>query len=260
MTSYESLNVSLDDGIGRIELNRPEKRNALNRLVVEELRRSLGELNESEELRAIVLSGAGPAFCAGADLAYLEELSRFGLQENMEDSAALAAMFRSIWESPAPVIARVHGPAIAGGCGLAAVCDISIAVREARFGFTEVGIGFIPAVVSAFVLRKGMQSRTRELLLNGKVIDAEEAWRRGLITSVVADEKELDEVVDDQLRRFRTVDREAVRLTKQMLTAMDGMTLDSSLDYAARLNAAARQLPGCREGIRRFLDSRRDDR
>ena len=251
---YQRLEVSIQDGVGTIQLNRPEKRNALDRAMVQELYEAVTAMGESQDARAIVLGGYGSAFCAGADLAYLRELAAYSIVDNMEDSASLARTLKAIWQSPIPVIARVHGPAIAGGCGLATVCDVVVAVQSAKFGYTEVGIGFIPAIVMAFLTRKAQQIQTRELLLTGRIIEAPEALERGLITTVVADETQLDEHIAGLCKAICKADPTAVNLTKQMLTALDGMSMDASLDYASRMNAAARMTPGCQEGIRRFLE------
>ena len=257
--SYERILVEIDNGVGRITLNRPEKRNALDRLMVDELGSALQRLAIREEVRSVVIAGAGSVFCAGADLAYLQKLAAFTITENMEDSAALAETLRAIWEMPKPVIARVHGHAIAGGCGLATVCDVVVAVEGAKLGYTEVGIGFVPAIVMAFLLRKSPQMATRELLLSGRVIPASEAFKRGLVTTLVADENELDQEIERLTTAFNKADATAVGLTKEMLTALDGMSLDASLDYASRMNAAARMTPGCQEGIRKFLEKNKGE-
>jgi methylglutaconyl-CoA hydratase len=253
--AYTLLQTEIDEGIGRIWLNRPEKRNALDRTMVEELREAVEEMGGDERVRVIVLGGRGPAFCAGADLEYLRRMADFTVLDNMEDSSALARTLKTIYEIPKPVIARVHGPAIAGGCGLATVCDIIIANSEASFGYTEVKIGFIPAIVMAFLLRKVSQIQSRELLLTGRIIDAREAHARGLVTTFIdGDAAALDTAVMQTARAIVKASSSAVALTKQMLTALDGMPLDSALDYAARMNALARMTPDCREGIARFLD------
>ena len=246
--------VQDENGVGRITLNRPEKRNALDRVMVDELDHAIKSFATNDHIRSIVLAGAGSAFCAGADLEYLCQLSEFSIIDNMEDSAALARTLSAIWESPKPVIARVHGDAIAGGCGLATVCDVAVAVESAKFGYTEVGIGFVPAIVMAFLLRKAPQMQTRELLLSGEVLSAKETMKRGLITTLVGNEEELDLEIGRLTTAFRKTDRTAVQLTKQMINAMDGMSLESALDYAARMNAAARMTPGCQAGIKKFLE------
>jgi methylglutaconyl-CoA hydratase len=253
--TYTLLETGIDGGIGRVWLNRPEKRNALDRTMVEELRAAFEAMRDDDAVRVIVLGGRGPAFCAGADLDYLRGMAAFTVLDNMEDSAALAATLKTIYESPKPVIARVHGPAIAGGCGLATVCDVVVAASEASFGYTEVKIGFIPAIVMAFLIRKVSQIQSRELLLSGRVIDAREAHARGLVTTLVeGDAAALDAAVDAVARNIAKASPSAVALTKAMLTALDGMPLDSALDYAARMNALARMTPDCQAGIARFLD------
>lgn len=251
--AYTRLEIEIGDGIGRIWLNRPEKRNALDRTLVEELGSAIESMTASDDVRVIVLGGRGPAFCAGADLEYLRRMAEFSVLDNMEDSAALARTLRAIYESPKPTIARVHGPAIAGGCGLATVCDIVIAAEEASFGYTEVRIGFIPAIVMAFLIRKAPQMRTREILLSGRIIDAREAYERGLVTTVTG-AGELDAVVNDTAAGIAKASPSAVAMTKQMLTALDGMPLDSALDYASRMNALARMTPDCQRGIAKFLN------
>lgn len=252
--AYQRLEAETREGIRHIRLNRPDKRNALDRLMVEELYQALEEADRDEAVRAIVLGGNGSAFCAGADLAYLRELAAYSIVDNMDDSSALASTLHAIWKSSKPVVARVHGPAIAGGCGLATICDIVVAVESAKFGYTEVGIGFVPAIVMAFLIRKAPQMSTRELLLTGRIFDAREAYERGLVTTVVEDEAALDLHIETLCSSFRKADPTAISLTKQMLTALDGMSLEASLDYASRMNAAARMTPGCQEGIRRFLE------
>jgi methylglutaconyl-CoA hydratase len=252
--AYSLLQTEIDAGIGRIWLNRPEKRNALDRTMVEELRAAAEEMGSNESVRAIVLGGRGPAFCAGADLDYLRRMAAFTVLDNMDDSAALARTLKTIYEVPKPVIARVRGPAIAGGCGLATVCDIVVAGAEASFGYTEVRIGFIPAIVMAFLLRKVSQIQSRELLLSGRIIGAGEAHARGLVTRLVEGDEDLDGVVNEIATAITKASPSAVALTKEMLTALDGMPLDSALDYAARMNALARMTPDCQEGIAKFLN------
>jgi methylglutaconyl-CoA hydratase len=241
-------------------MTRPEKRNALDATLVGELHDAIVAMGANESIRVVVLGGRGPAFCAGADLAYLKMMSEFTTIDNMNDSASLARTLNAIYELPKPVIARVHGPAIAGGCGLATVCDIVVASPAASFGYTEVKIGFIPAIVMAFLVRKGLQTQTRELLFTGRIIDAAEGYRRGLVTTVVEPrENESPEIALDRHIEITTSEivkasASAVAMTKQMLTALDGMPLSSALDYAARMNALARMTPDCRAGIARFLE------
>ncbi len=258
--NYQRLELELENGVARVWLNRPDKRNALDRVMVDELYAIFQNLKEDEAVRAVVLGGRGPAFCAGADLAYLRELAEFSVLDNMDDSAALARTLQAIYEIPKPVIARVHGPAIAGGCGLATVCDIVVATESAKFGYTEVRIGFIPAIVMAFLVRKVSQIQARELLFTGKIIDAREAMKRGLVTDVVAADEEanpesaLDEHIAGITAEILKASPTAVELTKEMLTALDEMPMASALDYAARMNAVTRMTPDCKEGIAGFLN------
>jgi methylglutaconyl-CoA hydratase len=256
--SFQRLEIEIDGGVGRIWLNRPDKRNALDRVLVEELREAIAMLVGDDSVRSIVLGGRGPAFCAGADLAYLREISGYSVTDNMEDSAALARTLQAIYEAPKPTIARVHGPAIAGGCGLATVCDIIVAGPGASFGYTEVRIGFIPAIVLAFLLRKVPQVQARELVLTGRIIDAREAVARGLVTTLVDGDGEgipaLDAYIATLTAVINRTSASGVSLTKQMLTALDGMPLASALDYASRMNALTRMTPDCQAGIARFLE------
>lgn len=258
--THTSLEIDIADGIGRIWMNRPEKRNALDATLVGELHDAITAMGADDAVRVVVLGGRGSAFCAGADLAYLRDMSEFTVIDNMNDSASLARTLQAIYELPKPVIARVHGPAIAGGCGLATVCDIIVASSGASFGYTEVKIGFIPAIVMAFLLRKGLQMQTRELLLTGRIIDAAEACRRGLVTTVVqqnesdSPEAALDAHIEGITKEIVRASASAVALTKQMLTALDGMPLSAALDYASRMNALARMTPDCRNGIAKFLE------
>lgn len=259
MPEYQRLEIERAQSAGFIYLNRPEKRNALDSLMVSELHDAVQELGGDDAVRSIVIAGRGKAFCAGADLAYLQQLAQFTALDNMADSASLARTLRAIYEVPKPVIARVHGPAIAGGCGLATVCDIVVAVEQATFGYTEVKIGFIPAIVMAFLVRKSQQMQTRELLLSGRIIAAAEAFQRGLVTTVIPGNGEeaiaaLDAHIATLTAEFAAASGSAITLTKQMLTALDGMPLTSALDYASRMNALARLTPDCQAGIAQFLN------
>ncbi len=236
-----------------LTLNRPEKRNALSHALVLELREALQEANLNPDVRSVVVTGAGAAFSAGADLESLQDLLQASPVENLADSEHLAALFEQIYTSPKPVIARVNGHAIAGGCGLAAVCDFSIATEAARFGFTEVRIGFVPAIVAVFVLRKLGESAARNLLLRGTLVSAQEAAAVGLITRVVPQE-DLDRAVQDLAQELATeTSSSAVALTKQFLAGIKGMGLKEALAYAAQMNAFARGTDDCKAGIEAFL-------
>lgn len=236
-----------------LTLNRPDKRNPLSAELVEALSRELAAVATDDSIRVVVLTGAGMAFSAGADLQALERMQEAGYDENLADSTRLAALFEAIYRHPKPIIARVNGHAIAGGCGLAAVCDLSVAVDGAKLGFSEVRIGFVPAIVSIFVLRKLREGAARELFLRGHIIDARRAADVGLINEVVAPD-ELDARVQELAHELsRETSPEAIALTKRLLADVPSMGLRAALDYAAELNARARATDDCRAGVRAFL-------
>ncbi len=241
------------DGFARLRLNRPEKRNALSPELLHALSNGLQELSTRSEIRAVVLEGAGPAFCAGADLAYLHQLTQFSAMENLADSELLMQVLWQVYSYPKPVIAKVHGPAIAGGCGLASVCDIVVAARHgARFGYSEVRLGFVPALVGVFLVHKIGDQRARRLLLTAELISAEEAERLGLVNYVVED-AELDAFVEKLARRLASHSASSLQLTKALLNSVHSMSLESALHYAAGLNVLARTTPEFRAGVESFL-------
>ena len=249
---------TIANGIGTITMNRAEKRNALSAELVKGLHAAFTTFATDEAVRVIVLKGEGPAFCAGADLAYLQRISENSPLENLTDSTALKDMFQTIVECPKPVVAMVHGAAIAGGCGLATVCDIVVASREnALFGYSEVRIGFIPAIVMVYLVRKIGDTQARRMVLMADNISAEEALGLGLITMVVDDELLHDETmrVAQQLAKNSS---SAMALSKMMLSAVQGMSLDAGLHYATVMNALARQTDDCKEGIAKFLKSNKE--
>lgn len=251
---FERLKYSVGDRKARITLNRPEKRNALDDVMVKELTAAFSQAGKDQSVKVVVLAGAGPAFCAGADLEYLQRLSKFDLEENRADSQQLAHLFRVIYELRKPVVAVVNGPALAGGCGLATVCDFVIASEEkAKFGYTEVRIGFIPAVVMIFLIKRVGEARARELILRGNIISATEAKEMGLI-NIVIPERELESAADTLCTELiEQNSATAMGLCKEMLSKLQGMNLMDSLDFAANMNAAARMTPDCKQGISSFL-------
>ena len=248
------IETTTDSQVQTICLNRPDKRNALNAELVAALKTALSEAAEREDRRVIVLTGAGSAFSAGVDLSSLRAMQEAGPMENQQDSRHLAELFQQIYQHPMPVIARVNGHAIGGGCGLAAVCDFSYAAEGATLGFTEVRIGFVPAIVMVFLRRTLGETQARDLLLRGRLVDATTAADLGLVTRVVPDE-ELSAAVEDLARELsRETSPSAVALTKQMLARVPGMGLDEALDYAVQMNAFARSTDDCRAGIDAFLN------
>lgn len=236
-----------------LTMNRPDKRNALNAPLVAALQEALARVASDADARVVVLRGAGKAFSAGADLAALEALQTATPMDNAADSAHLAALFSAIYLHPKPIIAHIHGHAIAGGAGLAAVCDFSLAATTARMGFTEVRIGFVPAIVMVFLLRKLGESSARDLLLSGRLIDAETAASCGLITQAISPDA-LDEAVEALALELATQNSSsAMALTKQMLARVPGMGLEEALGYASQMNAFARGTADCQAGVAAFL-------
>ena len=237
-----------------LTLDRPDKRNALSADLVGALKAALADAATDGALRVIVLTGAGRAFSAGADLAALQALQTASAEANLTDSEHLAGLFEAIYRHPKPVIAKVNGHAIAGGCGLAAVCDFSIVAEGAKLGFTETRIGFVPAIVTVFVLRKLGEAAARDLLLRGHLIEAAEAAQMGLVTHAVSPE-DLDEAVDTLAHELATeTSASALALTKELLADVPGMGLAEALSHAARLNALARATDDCKAGVAAFLN------
>src|SRR5450631_2205368 len=192
---YKTIHLAFDSGVATITLNRPEKRNAISHALLEELLAALDEIERSPAL-VVILTGAGKAFCAGIDLEELKALLGKTPEENLLDSARMGRIFRRIYDFPLPTIAAVNGAAIAGGTGFATMCDFTLAVPEAKFGYTEVRIGFVPAIVSTFLLRQVGEKIARDLLLTGRIFDAPEALKMGLINEIVAPEKLLGRLVN----------------------------------------------------------------
>lgn len=247
------LEIEEQGGIATVRLNRPEKRNALSPALLSEIHAAFLSLGGRKDISVIILEGEGKAFCAGADLEYLEHMSGFSIQENHQDSLHLKTAFHTIYTCPKPVIAKVHGPAIAGGCGLASVCDFIIAGESAIFGYSEVKIGFIPAIVMVYLLRKIGDTKARRLLLSAENISAIEAERIGLITQCVPD-GQLEETVRILAETLKKNSSSSMALTKDMLANLHGMSLESGLNYAASMNAFTRMTDDCKQGIQSFLN------
>jgi len=244
-----------EGSIRRITLNRPEKRNALNNEVIAGIMEALREADSDERTRAIVITGSGKDFCSGADLSALEKISEASVAENIEDARSLMELFLSIRKVRVPVVAAVRGRALAGGCGLASACDIVLAASSARFGYPEVKIGFVPAMVTAILRRNVSEKRAFELVTRGAEIGAEEARHIGLVNHVFSDESFATEVTA-YVRGFEMVSKSAVALTKTLLYQTDGMTLGDALETGVDVNVIARMTEDCRQGIAQFLKKR----
>ncbi len=236
----------------RIQLNRPEKRNALNRETVLGIREQLRAAESNPEARVIVISGEGADFCAGADLSELKRIRDASIVENFDDARLLGDLFRGIRKHPLPVIAAVRGRAFAGGFGLATACDVILSSDNAQFCYTEVKLGFVPALVTAILRRSVPEKVAFDLLTSARVLGAHEAKSIGLLTAVYPDPV-FDAEVDAYASRLAGQSASAVRLTKYLLYHMDGMTFDAAIDAGAQVNAMARMTDDCRRGIDRFL-------
>jgi methylglutaconyl-CoA hydratase len=253
---YRYLSLRRDGPIEYLTLNRPDVRNAFNADMIAELGSWAATARADEGLRAVVLAGAGPAFCAGADAAWMAETVEYSHDQNVADATAAAAMFAAINALPMAVIGRVHGAALGGGVGLAAVCDIAVADDECVFGFTEVKLGIIPAVISPFVLAKVGPSAARELFLTGARFSAARAHTIGLVHGVVP-MSELDKTVAEYVREILTGAPAAVRAAKALIRDVLGRPLDEAMPSAARAIAAQRVSPQGQEGLRAFLEKRK---
>lgn len=243
---------SVDGGIARITLNRPDKRNALNDLLVAGLKRALLDAQRDELVRAIVMTGAGEDFCSGADLSALQMISTASVSENSDDARSLMELFLLIRQTKVPVVAAVRGRALAGGCGLATACDIVLASKSARFGYPEVRIGFVPAMVMAILRRNVSEKRAFELITRGAEISADEALNFGFVNHVFEDQHFKSEV-SEYMAGFQKVSKSAVALTKTLLYQMDGMAFAEALETGVDVNIIARMTRDCQEGIARFL-------
>jgi len=253
--NYSTLQLAFDAGIATLTLNRPDKRNAISYELIDDLLRALEEVKNSPA-HVLIVTGAGKAFCSGIDLDDLKALTGRTPEQNLEDSRKMASLFRSLYDFPKPTIAGVNGPAVAGGTGIATLCDFTLAVPDAKFGYTEVRIGFVPAIVSTFLLRQVGEKIARDLLLTGRLFDAQEALHLGLINEIVPPEKLLD-----RARELATQIMEnspaSLAYTKRLLSDHARAELDSQIEAAVRENAAIRATADFREGVTSFLEKRK---
>lgn len=250
------VEYSVADRIARLTINRPEKRNALSPELVAALHEAFTRAGKDDTVKVIILAANGEAFCAGADLAYLKQLQQFTFEENLADSRNLMNLFKLIYTLPKVVIAQVEGHALAGGSGLVTVCDFAYAVPEVKFGYTEVKIGFIPALVSVFMIRKVGEGRTRELLLSGKLISAEEAMNFGMINTVFEKSAIAKEVEAVARQLVTSTSAQSLAVTKTLINQVQGMPLTEALEHAAKENAKARATDDCKKGIDAFLQKK----
>jgi methylglutaconyl-CoA hydratase len=253
--TYKTLTVAHDSRLATITLNRPDKRNAISYELIDDLLRALDDVAKSSAL-VLIVTGAGKAFCSGMDLDNLKALAGRSADQSLKDSKTMAGLFRTLYDFPKPTIAAVNGAAIAGGCGLATLCDFTLAVPEAKFGYTEVRIGFLPAIVSTFLLRQVGEKHARDLLLTGRIIDAEEAYRIGLINEIVPSEK-LAARAHELAVQLMENSPASLMQTKRLLSDHAKAELDKQIQSAVRENAAIRATADFREGISSFLEKRK---
>ena len=251
---YHTLILESSGEIATITLNRPEKRNAITTQMIDELLAAFTHI-ETNPARVVVLTGAGQAFCSGMDLDALKALAGQSPAEQLEDSRRLARLCRRIWSFPKPTIAAVNGHAIAGGCGLATLCDFTISTQDAKFGYPEVRIGFLPAVVSIFLVRQVGEKQARDLLLTGKTIDAAEAYRLGLVTQIVPAER-LVQSAQALASVLLACSPASLQMTKKLLYDFGAPEVDRELDLAIAASAKIRSTQDFREGLASFLEKR----
>ncbi|HVA71468.1 MAG TPA: enoyl-CoA hydratase-related protein [Candidatus Limnocylindrales bacterium] len=252
--SYTTLTLELEDEVATITLNRPDKRNAISPEMIDDLLVALDEA-ERGPARVVILTGAGKAFCAGMDLEALRALATQTHEQHIADAERMGKMFYRVYSFPKPIIAVVNGPAIAGGMGLATLCDFTLAAPEAKFGYTEARIGFLPAVVSVFLLRQVGEKITRELLLTGKIFDAAEAHRLGLVTELVPQEK-LMESARELAQSLIASSPASLRETKRLILRWNEKEIQRDLAAAIRESAEIRRTEDFREGLSSFLEKR----
>lgn len=245
--------------IARITLNRPDKSNALSPELVEELRLAFKSAEEDPGVKVVVLKANGDVFCAGADLSYLQELQSYSFEQNLADSQHLRELYQQVYECKKVVIAQVHAHALAGGCGLVSVCDFVFAVPNANFGYTEVRIGFVPAIVTVFLLRRVGEGHARRLLLSGSVVSAAEAHVMGLVNFVVDTDRLEKEVEQFAFQLIGNNSAYALGVTRQLIAKVQSLSLNEALDFAAEINAKARSSDDCRRGVADFLNKEKTD-
>ena len=250
------IKYDIKDRIGYITLNRPEKRNALNAQLVNELKQTIKLAETDKDVKVIVIKAEGKAFCAGADLEYLQSLQAFTYEENLQDSKNLMKLYKMIYSSEKLFIAQVEGHAIAGGAGLATVCDFIFSVPNAKYGYSEVNIGFVPAIVSVFLTRKIGEARAKELLLTGKIISAKEASEMNIFNFIEKKENIQKAVYDFAQLLINKASADSLRITKQLITKIQSLDYEDALNLAAETNAKSRETEDCKKGIDAFLSKK----
>ncbi len=256
MPEYSTLLFEVENKVLHITLNRPEKRNALNELMIKELRDIFLYFKDNDDIIGVSVTGSGESFCAGADLSYLQSLIDKSYEENLKDSINLKEMYWTIYNFPKPTVGLINGPAVAGGCGLMTVLDIAIASKNAIFGYPEVKIGFVASLVSVFLIQTIGLAQTRKMLFTGELIDAVEAEKRGLIHQIV-EEGELATVSEEIFSQIRKNSPQAIKQTKKLLHDHQGDMIEKRLEQACHFNAESRKMSDFKEGLQSFLEKRK---
>ena len=251
--SFKNIIYKEKNGIAEITLNRPEKMNSLDETLIAELTQLFKDISANDNVKIVILTGAGGNFCSGLYLDYLQKISEFDLEQNKADSHRFKDMLLSVYSCKKPVIAKVSGYALAGGCGLASACDIIVADDTAKFGYTEVKIGFIPAIVMMFLLKRVSETHAKDLLLTARFIGSEEAHRMGFINYSVKQE-ELNSKVKDVCEQLTKNSANSIALTKEMFCNISNMHVEDALEYACDLNAKTRMTDDCKRGVAEFLN------
>jgi methylglutaconyl-CoA hydratase len=253
---YETIRYEIQGRVARITLDRPDVRNAFNKTMIKELSLVFDDIPKQDMIRVIVLTGEGKSFCAGADLNWMRQVKDYSYDDNIKGSLALAEMFDKMYTCARPTIARVNGAAIGGGTGLVAVCDIAIATIHAKFSFSEVKLGLVPACISPYVMKKCGEGRCREFFLTGERLSAERACAAGLVNAVVEPD-DIDPVVNDLVKRLLSSGPEAIRVCKELLRNISAMGLKDAQKYTAQVIAKLRMSDEGQEGMNAFLEKRK---
>lgn len=248
------IKYTLENQIALLKLNRPEKRNALHPGLVKQLKEKLAEIKNNPNIKVLIISGEGKSFCAGADLEYLNQLREYNSIDNEKDSESLAELFLEIYNLPIPTIAAVNGAAIAGGCGLASVCDFIFADKSnAKFGYSEVKIGFIPAIVSIFLIKKIGDVKAKQILLSGEIFNTHRALEIGLA------DYSADDVFSESksfAEKLISNSGSSMNLTKKMVNDISNLNVNDAVDYCIRLNAISRSTEDFKNGLQNFLNKK----
>lgn len=249
----KNILYKVENGIAEIVLNRPEKMNSLDEELIHDIGDMMKDFSSNPEVQVVVIAGAEGNFCSGLYLDYLQKISEYDIMQNKEDSRRFKNMLMNVYSCSKPVIAKVKGYCLAGGCGIASACDIIVADETAKFGYTEVKIGFIPAIVMLFLLKRVSETHAKDLLLTGRMINGDDAYNMGLINHYVSS-NEIDSKVSEICEMLKKNSTSSMKLTKEMFGNISGMDFEQALEYACDLNAITRMTPDCRNGVANFLN------